>query len=172
MALERSQASLYAASNVTHSAIVDRDSSRVAHCTLYSALYSGRFQRKILRITTQSRYDTVPCCVQDITCKSETSCNCDLGRAAAGVQCGDIHYLNCVYLRETKIARPAVLLGETMASHKYQYLSLENENLRFRGRDLSASLFSETQSNVTFPSTSDIRQQGVLNMFDSLTYKT
>ena len=41
-------------------------------CALYSTLYSGRFQRKFLQITTQSWYDIVPYCVHDITCRSAT----------------------------------------------------------------------------------------------------
>ena len=36
---------------------------------LYSTRRSGRFNRKILRITTQSRDHTVPYCTHDITCR-------------------------------------------------------------------------------------------------------
>ena len=60
--------------------------------TLYSALYNEIFQLKMLRITTQSPYDTVSYCVHDIAWKSamyyRISWNCDLGHA--GGQCGNI----------------------------------------------------------------------------------
>ena len=88
LARDRSQVLLYAVSNITHSAIASQDYIKhhpFRHClsrlfasdndlqwALYSTLCSWRFQCNILRMTTQSRYDTVPYCVQDITCKSAT----------------------------------------------------------------------------------------------------
>ena len=42
-------------------------------CALYSTLYSKRFQRKISRITIQSRYDTVPYCARDMTCTCKSA---------------------------------------------------------------------------------------------------
>ena len=41
-------------------------------CTLYSTLCSERFQRKILRIVMESRYDTILYCAHDIMCRSAT----------------------------------------------------------------------------------------------------
>ena len=39
-------------------------------------------QRRSKRITTQSQYNTIPCGVHDITCKSAMSWNCSWGRSA------------------------------------------------------------------------------------------
>ena len=73
----RSLVSLNHTSNITHSAIASQDSSWVTttfstHCTLRCAACK-RFQRTILRITMQSRYDTVPYCARDITCKIKSA---------------------------------------------------------------------------------------------------
>ena len=64
--------SLNAASNITHSASASQDSSRKltifnAHCTVHCAVEDFNVS---LRITTQSRYDTVPYSAHDITCRS------------------------------------------------------------------------------------------------------
>ena len=58
------------------------------HIVLYSVhctLYSGRFKRRILRLTTQSQYNTVPGACAHMMCKHATFWNCDWGRGRSAV---------------------------------------------------------------------------------------
>ena len=52
------------------------------HSTCTCTLCSGRFQHKVLWITAQSLYNTVPCCAHDIMCTSTMSWSCDWGQSA------------------------------------------------------------------------------------------
>ena len=61
-------------------------------CTLYSTLYSVRLMGKVLCAITQSRYDSIPCCVHDMMCKHAISLNCNCTEGGA-VKIGDI--TNC-----------------------------------------------------------------------------
>ena len=86
---------LNAASNITHSAIADQDSSRVTttfnvHCTVQCAV--GDFNVNFAIITTQSRYNTVPYCVHDTTCRSATSWIMDHGTATSDWGRSAVHY--------------------------------------------------------------------------------
>ena len=84
-AFVRPPTSLNAASNITHSAIASQDSSRVT--TTFNAHYTEHcvVEDFYVNFATQSRYESVPYCVHDITCKSGTS---RIGlRLGPGVQC-------------------------------------------------------------------------------------
>ena len=86
-------------------------SSQSLQCTLYSLLYSGIFKHKTLRITMQSRYDTVPCCVHDAQ-----ACNVLELQLEPQGSVGDI--MNGVSLCEAKITRTTVLLEEITAPYQ------------------------------------------------------
>ena len=99
MALGIPLTSLNAMSSITHSAIASQDSSRVtttfnAHCTAHCTT-TRKISTSILRITTQSRYDTVPYCSHDITCRGNLL---DHGTATGtGVQCACEGIVSCDY---------------------------------------------------------------------------
>ena len=119
LALERPLLSHNATSNITYSIIADQHSSQVAttfnaRCTIHCTVEDLNVKKS--RLTTRSRYDTIPCCVHVLAgCASMQRPGTATG---ATVQSGDI--VHCVYLCKTKVARTAVLLGEVVASHKLE----------------------------------------------------